>query len=890
MKRTDAILEFLKQNGSPLAHLYNAGMEVQVNVAPCGGERIEGTFNNVNWVGYTDGFETWKSFRIPYGSMDEPVYEERELTYPTKYFDAIGMTGWDWRSKCSRWVAFDFDAIVGHSSKHQKKLDTRDLLTLRAKVESVPWVTLRKSTSGRGLHLYVFIDPTVPTANHREHAALARAILGRLSLETGIDLAAKVDVCGGNMWVWARKQTQDGFGILKQGVPLNEVPVNWREHLTVVTGTRTRVRHKGLDSEDVQQKFDALANQKTNTTLDDDHKKLIRWLGDNGRFFWWDQDTHMLVTHTKHLKDAHEGMSLKGIFDTNTEGTNVNEQNCFAYPIRNGGWIVRRYTQGVEEHSSWSQDGKGWTRCYFNIEPDIATTMSVYGGLEDDKGNYILNDVAALENVLNRLSVPFKSDPRMGDRRNIRVNATRTKGKLIVEIPRNPNDPQFDGWLEKGKFWMKVLVYQPNTMHQETEVELGQYDDVVRHVVNEAGESAGWVVNCNGNWINEPLSHIKPVLDSLGVSNKDLQGVIGTSVLRPWKLVVRPFEPEYLGGRLWNKSSPQLRYKPKMEGTLNLPTWKKVLQHIGSGIDAYVAKDEWCVENNIRTGEEYIMCWCASLFQNPFEPLPYLFIYGEKQNTGKSLFHESLYTLFSPGYVKGVDALTNMNGFNGELEGGVLCFIEEYDLNNNKIAYNRIKEWVTSPTLFIHHKRCTPYVTANTMHWVHCCNSRTYCPVFPGDTRITMIHVENPPENPIAKRDILRMLDAEAPDFLGACLQLKIPDSKERLMLPALNTPDKEAASLSNIDQLETFIHEFVYNIPGHMVTLAEFFDRFQEYLDPSDRPHWTKSKVSKHMPGTFVKGRNPSDASHVWGNMSFVKNATPGRPFVNIEGYLRHE
>ena len=58
----------------------------------------------------------------------------------------------------------------------------------------IPWVTVRKSTGGNGIHLYVFL-PDVPTANHTEHAALARAVLGQMSALVGFDFKAKVDAC-----------------------------------------------------------------------------------------------------------------------------------------------------------------------------------------------------------------------------------------------------------------------------------------------------------------------------------------------------------------------------------------------------------------------------------------------------------------------------------------------------------------------------------------------------------------------------------------------------------------------------------------------------------------------------------------------------------------------
>jgi len=886
--RTEAIKRFLEMRARPdLASLYHAGMECQVNVAADGGERIEGTFQNINWVGYSDGITTWKSFRIPHNAKSSPSYDNPDLTFSVDHFDAIGMTGWDWKELKSRWVAFDFDAIMGHSSKHQKKLDTRELSELRERVTQVPWVTLRRSTSGRGLHLYVFIGESPIVSNHTQHAALARAILAKLSCTTGIDLQAKVDVCGGNMWVWARKQAEDGFTIIKQGEPLYDIPDNWRDHCDVVTGERKRVRHAPLSTDESLTRFDELANQKQNITLDQEHRKLLAWMAENDKFFWWDADTHMLVTHTRHLKEAHESLDMRGVFDTNSPATNLNEQNCFAYPMRNGAWSVRRYTLGVEEHASWVQDGKGWTRCFFNREADFQTVAAMFGSLEDEKGNYNFPTSQQLADAFMRLGLQV-SIPALLRHRIGRVNTKKSPGKVIVEIPRESTDQPIQGWLDKGKMWLKVFQLNTRTGSSETEVEIGNYDDIIRHIVTDGGQNAGWSIASNGAWINEPMVHVKSALESMGIKDGEVKTIIGSSVLKPWKLVVRPFEPEYPGGRLWNKSAPQLKYKPKMDPNLSFPTWRRILQHVGKGVDAYVHENEWCRTNGVKTGEDYLMCWIASMFQFPFEPLPYLFIYGENQNTGKSMFHESLYTLFSPGFVFAENALTNSGGFTGELEGAILCVIEERNLQDNKNAYNRIKDWVTSPTLSIHHKRCTPYTAPNTSHWVHCCNSRTYCPIFPGDTRITMIHVENAPEQQIPKRTLFSLLDMEAPDFLGALMQLKLPESTERLMLPALLTADKQMAQEANQTRLEAFIREQCYHVPGSTVTLEDFYNKYLEWLEPAERYVWTKAKVSKHMPSQFVKGRSTKGATWCWGNMSFDQNAEPSAPLICVNEYLR--
>jgi hypothetical protein len=110
--RTQAIKTHLEAKTWPdLAGVYNHDMEVQVNVAQDGGERVEGEFRGKQWLAWTDNLTTWKSFRIPYKANTEPEYEDKPMSFDlSKHVEGIGMTGWDWKNRVSRWFAYDFDA------------------------------------------------------------------------------------------------------------------------------------------------------------------------------------------------------------------------------------------------------------------------------------------------------------------------------------------------------------------------------------------------------------------------------------------------------------------------------------------------------------------------------------------------------------------------------------------------------------------------------------------------------------------------------------------------------------------------------------------------------------------------------------------------------------
>jgi len=454
-------------------------MEVQVNVARDGGERIEGEYMGREWSGWTDNITTWKSFRVPYNANTEPEYKDTPMKFDlVKHAEGIGMTGFDFVAKVSRWVAFDFDAIVGDAHKNSG-LTSEELNQVQCQATDIPWVTVRKSTSGNGLHLYVFLDPVIETANHNEHSALARAILGTMAALTGFDFENKVDICGGNMWVWHRKMAgTDGLVVTKYGVPFDDVPNNWRDHVAVVSGRRKRVIPANVELSETEQMFAELTGRYTHEQLDKNHRRLIDWLGENDCMWNWDQDGNMLVTHTFHLKEAHAALEMKGLYDTTSVGRERGrDQNCFCFPIKNGGWVVRRFTPGVRETESWDQDGSGWTRCYLNVDPTLPTAARFHEGIEHPSGGYVFKFASEAAKVAQSLGASMEVANYAQSRR------TKLKphkdGRLVVEVERQAEDnpEHMSGWLAEGKTWKRIFDIKPQGA---IENEVGNYDELIR--------------------------------------------------------------------------------------------------------------------------------------------------------------------------------------------------------------------------------------------------------------------------------------------------------------------------------------------------------------------------------------------------------------------------
>lgn len=873
--KTIAIKNFLMASTHlDLASLYNHDMEVQVNVAQGSGTRVDGDFKGKQWHGWTDGFQVWKPIRIPLKANSEPEYIDSPINFDLAiHAMGIGMTGWDWKSKVSRWVGFDFDGIVGHSERHAKKLSDAELVELQENVKNIDWVTLRLSKSGHGLHLYIFLN-AVETENHTEHAALARAILSKLSALVGYDFDSKVDVQGGNLWVWHREMDLvNGLRLLKQGTILTDFPINWKDHIKVAKGLRKRAIPTFIDEQteinkDTGDNFADLTSQRIRVKLTAEHMNLIKWIDDNyPNCSWWDSDHWMYITHTSILKEAHESLNMRGVFETIAKGTEKgNDWNIFMFPMVDGAWVVRRYAPGAAEHPSWDQDAAGWTRCFYNREPDLATACRAHEGLEDPSGGYVFQSAEQAQKAALLLGADLKV-PNYLLYRETKLKEHRS-GRIIAEIQQESKDNPLPTWLIKRSKFIKLFDVK---MIDSSETETAILDDEIRHLITQSGDDYGWVIKSDNIWHSEPFQHVKSFLKSKNLTQTEVENVLGSSISRHWTLVNLPFQESEPGNRQWNRGAPQLRYTPTLDkDKLSYPTWLRILKHLGQGLDEVVNNHAWCKSNGILTGADYLKCWIASVFKEPHESLPYLFFFGN-QNSGKSIFHEALELLVTAGVVRADTALTSNSNFNGELEHSIICVIEETDLRKNKNAYEKVKDWVTSKMLPIHKKTKQPYTIPNTCHFVQMANSHQACPIFPGDTRISMISVPDlMPEEIIPKKILMPQLIKEAPDFLAEILSLELPVSPDRLNIPALATEEKLAAEKANQTLLEMFIDENCHYVPGEMIKFSDFYDKFISWIDPNYIKDWTKIRVGKEIPPKFPKGRLPSTGQFWLGNISF--------------------
>jgi energy-coupling factor transporter ATP-binding protein EcfA2 len=869
MLKTQAISQFLKLTGNKhLTSLYHYGMEVQVNVAQDDGVRIKGTtFNGRPWIGWKSptSDETWKSFRIPWSAYKEPQYTDTEMKFDLiKHVEGIGLTGWNWVNKTSVWVGFDFDSIVNHTAG----LTEEELLVIKQKLYELPYTTLIKSTSGKGLHLYIFFETPVPTVTHTEHAALARSVLSVIAAEVGYNLTTSVDTCGGVLWVYHRKQEgTDGLSLLKQGEKFKNqrIPCNWRDHADVVSGRKRRII--GLNKDEEISLFDEMTAAIQQQNLDDSHRQLLTWFAASAeRDWWWDTDHNMLVCHTFDLKKAHTELGLKGIFYTKSTGTSA--QNCYAFPSYNGSWIIRRHSFNVKEHPSWSLDASGWVRCVYNTVADFTVCAKSNEGVENTRGEYVFITVTQGLKALADLGITHIVIPEQYSMRAMSL-AEKMDSRIVVSFTREPSDTAITGFLanSKGDRW-ECVVHR-----HKPKKEVSAPDYLIRHLITDIAE-AGWFIYTRKHWVSQSKSNVQTVLmgQQYQYNKHDIELLMSKAILNPWKLVNIPFEDEYPGDRQWNRDGAAFSCKPE-EGMFD--TWLNILTHCGNGLRTTLEANAWCMQNNILNGADYLLCWVANAFQHPTEPLPYLFFVGE-QNSGKSTFHEALALLFKQqkGYIRADNALINQQGFNSEIAGAIICVVEETDLKRNKDAANRIKDWVTGKTISINTKYKTVYDIVNTTKWIQCANDLNYCPILPGDTRIVVSWVEKP-KTEIPKSVLFEKLEREKAAFLFHVLNLELPEPEGRLRLPCVTTSEKQKVMLSNSSDIEQFIFEHCKICYGKMTAFEDFCFAFVDWLSPEKRNYWTRTRVSREFPQItpLCRGRTGAENISVIGNLTLSQD-----------------
>jgi hypothetical protein len=570
--------------------------------------------------------------------------------------------------------------------------------------------------------------------------------------------------------------------------------------------------------------LDELTGAYTRVPLDDTHRRVMSELAKAGGVSIWTHDHYLLQTHTAALKAVHESLGLRGMFDTNSPATDLQSPNCFAFPTENGGWRVYRFSQGTHECSHWQQDGQGWTTTAFNTTPTLDEAASVCNGIQRPTGEWLFDSYDDAKKTLTALGVDAPDAPNGESERNTALEYVSDVLAIYVDM-LDQKEQETPPWKKRKK----GQQFEYNTHLRRTDApqhNRSDLDGIVRSVCFLDGTWDGFRMLTNdGSWkdIGKNRSIATDHLTLHGIPRPGQSLALGQINNEPWTMVSIPFDSEYPGDRQWNLGAPQLAVTPATEHGPH-PSWDTVFNHVGKSLDGKIRNF-----GTIVTGGEYLQAYVAAIIQDPLCRLPFLFLFGP-ENSGKSIFHESVSQLFTSGVVRAGRSLTDQNGFNGELEGAVLCIVEELNITKNRSASGLIKDYVTGQLISIRPMRKCSYDVANTTHWIQCANDITYCPVFPDDTRITVCKVCKPAKD-IPKDELINRLKIESPFFLRTLLDFEIPFPTGRLRIPVVETDNKHNIQETNEKPLAEFIREKNLEEPGAVVLVADLYKALNDWL-----------------------------------------------------------
>lgn len=390
MKKRPTILEAIGQFitarktsfNADLVRLWSPGMETQMNVSGAGGTPVP---DKKNW--FTDGLNEWGPIRIPKDADSEPhFYDYLAHWPPSEHASDIGMSGWNWKERKSYWVGIDIDDFAEHPGTGLKEEEIEPIKTALGKLD---YPMLRHGTSGdesHGLHIYVF-TAGIPTANHDEHAALARAIVAKMAADTGLPLHTRIDVAGRILWFWSARASEEkrSYECLKQTcctLVEDELP-GWRDTIPA----KPKREKTGDVFEEMQSPFPVVEKTAEHDRFFEEYQKRGWPFEHRSKFRCY----HM---HRFGMKETAEALGLP-LLPTTSPGSDNTKANVKVYLRRRGFNLV--CFADTKEGPEWGETAKGepCLKYSFVIRPLIKITTDLdqmveqsIRALRDDANTY----------------------------------------------------------------------------------------------------------------------------------------------------------------------------------------------------------------------------------------------------------------------------------------------------------------------------------------------------------------------------------------------------------------------------------------------------------------------------------------------------------------------
>jgi len=751
---------------------------------------------------WTEDGEKWSNIRWPHKAGTDPNFSDFPLSFdPHRRIQKIGSTWWDWQARESVAVGIDIDVTDGHSDSAttvtQERLDHYIEI-----LSTLDYVTLIRSTGGKGLHVYCFLGERPTANNHHEHAENARRVLAKIDSDLPELISPHVDCVGSVLWLWSESspQAHPGFSVIKEAT-------------------------RNLDASEFKS-FDVPARQNTNfakvewdsSRVTEAHNTILQDLSASGYYFLWKQDIGICHTHTKAIQRVFQerqakGTPLRGKFETSSRGTDPMTPNCFITPLDDGAFRVTRFGRAQHEASWEFINGSNYT---IVNEPVCPLSIIREHSQGKKKGLYQL-DSEAVKDVSARLGEPLCIVPSKAE-----VLIGRDKSVKLVTKEQVP------GWTVTTSGCEYVFEVENNS-ELATRQLLRKADALCRNVVSSNRESIGWFLQTDKGWV--PQKSFEGVSASVQtVFGEDAVLVKKLMAEQPWTLTFKPFAGEYPGNRDWNLYAPQFAVEPNVSGG-DHPMADSILTHIGQSLDKHIRESQWCNENGIVNGKEYLTAWLAAVVQFPCQPLPYLFLTGP-QGSGKSILHEFITMCFFGGVANGGSAIESSSGYNAELSTAVVVAIEEQDLSGrDSKSYQRVKHWTTATEIPIHKKYQTPYMQPNTMHFIQTANCASHLPLEDGDTRVVVLDVPALAK-PTPKMIMQEHLRHEVPSFLRTLLNTHLGPPLDRLRIPVVTTDIREDLLEVASNPAISCVRQLTTKCAGSTVKIDDIYPMYKTFIE----------------------------------------------------------
>ncbi len=190
---------------------------------------------------------------------------ESPLPYSPELVSRVGQSGWNHIDKVVTYVCLEFDVASEHATTG---ISLNQLESIQAQLCKIPYVEVRRSTGGNGLHVRVPLVRPVPAPTRAEYQATTFEVYCRLCNQLPLirDMVDQTALRRGVLWIWADRMNERSFQLLSCATEQLDLD-GWEpvvlEKAPVAPSTRTLP-----DGYDVKEVLDRIGVQYTTKRYD----------------------------------------------------------------------------------------------------------------------------------------------------------------------------------------------------------------------------------------------------------------------------------------------------------------------------------------------------------------------------------------------------------------------------------------------------------------------------------------------------------------------------------------------------------------------------------------------------------------------------------------------